>query len=257
MEKNKKLSPEEKQQLVENANDFIDVFSSIFGINVDHITPDEVKDFNFFDLTDNKDTSTDSDKEKNTEEEKTDNNVFKFDIDFSDLASVISGLVDGFTNKKDNKEKQENNKSEEKETNIKNTCDNKCSCSKNDILNSTEICNKAKDRNNVKQRLIEEAEFDKEKFEQKLKENIFEKIKNILEDEKTHNYKIHKKTDKNPAAAEINLSKQNIYIKNHIYILKDLENKIKTHYDFNDVFINYTTNQNNKEYINLNVYMIL
>ena len=85
---------------------------------------------------------------------------------------------------------------------------------------------------------------------------IFKKISDILEDEKEHEYKIHKKTLTTPPAVEINLKEMPSYLKDNIYILKELESIIKNQYDFENVYINFE-NSENKKFIDLNFYMIL
>lgn len=231
-----KLSETEKEKLCETANDLLDTFTSIFNIDLEHINLDD-KNVHIYDLTEDKEDVKDS-KPDNKSEIK---------YDFSDLLSVLSGIFFDEDEDEDDKTSEEPckckedsckcNKSKERKSYFKPVCE----------------CNKI---NPIKQRLIKEATFDKEKYTKELKDMICKKIHNILKDEKEHKYKIHKETEKTPAAVEINLKGMDVFLKDNTYILKDVETSIKNYYDFKDVYINIETTKN-KSFIDLNVYMIL
>ena len=243
-----KLSQKEKDEIIKNANDLIDVFSDLFGVKPEHFKSGDVFYYDLdIDKNKNKNKNNDksyksaenntenkSDNMKNNKEEKTENNS-PLSVDYSDLLYVLSSL---FKEKTDDKEKTDNSeKTDDKEK------------TDNDV--QTE-----KKQNTVKERLVKEAEFDKEKYSEELKDMIIKRISDILEDEKEHKYKIHKKTLTTPPAVEINLKEMPSYLKDNIYILKDLETIIKNQYDFENVYINFE-NSENKKFINLNFYMIL
>ena len=165
-----KLSQKEKDEIIKNANDLIDVFSDLFGVKPEHFKSDDVF---YYDLDCDKNKNNDelnksvenntenkSDNMKNNKEEKTENNS-SLSVDYSDLLNVLSLL---FKEKTDNSEKTDNDIQSEKK------------------------------QNTVKERLVKEAEFDKEKYSEELKDMIIKKISDILEDEKEDEYKIHKKT---------------------------------------------------------------
>ena len=230
------LSQKEKDEIIKNANDLIDVFSDLFGVKPEHFKSDDVFYYDL-DIDKNNDksnksvennTENKSDNMKNNKEEKTENNT-PLSVDYSDLLYVLSSL---FKEKSNDKEK----------TNDKEKIDNDVQTEKKQIT--------------VKERLVKEAEFDKEKYSEELKDMIIKKISDILEDEKEHKYKIHKKTLTTPPAVEINLKEIPSYLKDNIYILKELESIIKNQYDFENVYINFE-NTENKKFIDLNFYMIL
>ena len=235
----KNLSATEKQKLCEKANSLIDTFSTVFNIDLDHINSDD-ENLHIYDLTEDKEDFKNTENTENTENES------DVKYDFSNLLSVFSGIVDELFNDKDGKEDDE-------------TSNKSCKCHKNKSMKKKPYVKpefECKQINPIKQRLIKEATFDKEKYAKELKDMICKKIHDILKDEKEHKYKIHKETEKTPAAVEINLKGMDVFLKDNTYVLKDVETSIKNYYDFKDVYINIETTKN-KSFIDLNVYMIL
>lgn len=242
----KKLSETEKQKLCETANDLLDTFSSIFNIDLEHINSND-ENVHIYNLTEDKEDIKDS-------EENTDNNP-EIKYDFSNVLSALSGIFNElFDNEEgDNDEDEDNEISNDSCKCKEDTC--KCNKSKERESDAKPMC-ECKKINPIKQRLIKEATFDKEKYAKELENMICKKIHDILKNEKEHKYKIHKETEKTPAAVEINLKGMDVFLKDNTYILKDVQTSIKNYYDFKDVYINIGTTKN-KSFIDLNVYMIL
>lgn len=88
------------------------------------------------------------------------------------------------------------------------------------------------------------------------KETLVTKITCILEDDKTHNYVIHPKTEKTPSAVEVTLEDITSNIRNNVYILAEIESELKTLYDFPEVHIN-VTDTDDADFVNLTVFMVL
>lgn len=88
------------------------------------------------------------------------------------------------------------------------------------------------------------------------KETLVSKITGILEDDKTHNYTVHPKSEKTPAAVEVTLEDINSSIRNNIYILSEIETELKNLYDFPEVHIN-VSDTDDEDYVNLIVFMVL
>ena len=265
-----KLSDEEKKELINVANEYTDLFCDIFGLDKDdfkYTEDDEIcGDDNSFTIkkTLNKDTekNTEKDTEKDTEKEnksklytldelltpETYDDIFPVDSS-STIFSVLSDLFDDLIFTNNTKESENvNNKSENK---IKDKSYNKKKYNKPDMV----IKPTKQEYSDVKKRLLDEASEKNKEYEDELKINLVNHISEILEDDKTRRYKIYKKTDKNPAAAEIVLENQPLAIKDNIYILKYVEDTIKTKYDFDSVYIHTIKTDNNL--ITLTIYIIL
>lgn len=88
------------------------------------------------------------------------------------------------------------------------------------------------------------------------KETLVSKITGILEDEKTHNYTVHPKSEKTPAAVEVTLEDITSGVRNNIYILSEIETELKNLYDFPEVHIN-VSDTDDEDYVNLTVFMVL
>lgn len=265
-----KLSNEEKKELINVANEYTDLFCDIFGLDKDdfkYTEDDEIsEDDNRFTIKktltkDTEEKNTEKDTEKDTKKEnklytldelltpETYNDIFPVDSS-SNIFSVLSNLFDDliFTNNTKESEKA-NNKSEIKDKSY--TENNKKKYNKPDMV----IKPTKQENSDVKKRLLNEASEKNKEYEDELKINLVNHISEILEDDKTRRYKIYKKTDKNPAAAEIVLENQPLAIKDNIYILKYVEDTIKTKYDFDSVYIHTIKTDNNL--ITLTIYIIL
>lgn len=88
------------------------------------------------------------------------------------------------------------------------------------------------------------------------KETLVSKITSILEDDITHNYIVHPKSGKTPAAVEVNLEDIAASVRNNIYILSEIETELKNLYDFPEVHIN-VSDTDDDDYVNLTVFMVL
>ena len=88
------------------------------------------------------------------------------------------------------------------------------------------------------------------------KETLVSKITGILEDDKTHNYTVHPKSEKTPAAVEVTLEDITSGVRNNIYILSEIESELKNLYDFPEVHIN-VSDTDDEDYVNLTVFMVL
>lgn len=88
------------------------------------------------------------------------------------------------------------------------------------------------------------------------KATLVSKITNILEDDITHNYIVHPKSGKTPAAVEVNLEDIASSVRNNIYILSEIETELKNLYDFPEVHIN-VSDTDDEDYVNLTVFMVL
>ena len=88
------------------------------------------------------------------------------------------------------------------------------------------------------------------------KETLVSKITGILEDDKTHNYTVHPKSEKTPAAVEVTLEDITSGVRNNIYILSEIETELKNLYDFPEVHIN-VSDTDDEDYVNLTVFMVL
>ena len=219
-------SKEDKEKLLNLANSITDMFVNIFNINPEDLANDTSVYNNDDDIIITTKLSSNNEKEepeKESEKETEQEQQQEYDIDLSDLSKII----DTFFNKASVKENKE-------ETKYNTKCDN---CSKT--------------QNNVKQRLYEEA---MEETYKQLKEDIIYKISEILETPENKQYKIYKKTKDNPAAAEIILNDIPSYI-NNTGILTEIQQRIKTKYDFKDVYVH--CNNLNENNINLTIYIIL
>ena len=89
-----------------------------------------------------------------------------------------------------------------------------------------------------------------------IKKTLETKIISLLEDNKTHNYVIHPKTEKTPSAVEVTLEDITSNIRNNVYILAEIESELKTLYDFPEVHIN-VTDTDDADFVNLTVFMVL
>lgn len=241
----KKLSETEKQKLCETANDLLDTFSSIFNIDLEHINSND-ENVHIYNLTEDKENI------KNSEENTYNNTEIKYD--FSNILSVLSGIFNElFDDDEDNDDEDKDDEDNEVSNDSCKCKEDTCECNKSKESKPMFECKKI---NHIKQRLIKEATFDKEKYAKELENMICKKIHDILKNEKEHKYKIHKGTERTPAAVEINLKGMDVFLKDNTYILKNVETSIKNYYDFKDVYINFETTKN-KSFIDLNVYMIL
>lgn len=88
------------------------------------------------------------------------------------------------------------------------------------------------------------------------KATLVSKITSILEDDITHNYIVHPKSGKTPAAVEVNLEDIASSVRNNIYILSEIETELKNLYDFPEVHIN-VSDTDDEDYVNLTVFMVL
>ena len=88
------------------------------------------------------------------------------------------------------------------------------------------------------------------------KETLVSKITSILEDDITHNYIVHPKSGKTPAAVEVNLEDITSSVRNNIYILSEIETELKNLYEFPEVHIN-VSDTDDEDYVNLTVFMVL
>lgn len=88
------------------------------------------------------------------------------------------------------------------------------------------------------------------------KATLVSKITSILEDDITHNYIVHPKSGKTPAAVEVNLEDIASSVRNNIYILSEIEAELKNLYDFPEVHIN-VSDTDDEDYVNLTVFMVL
>lgn len=88
------------------------------------------------------------------------------------------------------------------------------------------------------------------------KATLVSKITSILEDDITHNYIVHPKSGKTPAAVEVNLEDIASSVRNNIYILSEIETELKNLYGFPEVHIN-VSDTDDEDYVNLTVFMVL
>lgn len=249
------LSPEDKKDIIDTANKLL---TEMFGIDSDDIKYNESDDIsgdknNFVikkiinseekpETNEVKENKKDICKKcscNHTEEiDNTENEDHTFNIDYTDIYNTLKQIFDDaiFTNNIEN------------ETNTENTVNNKKETEKKPE-NTT-------NKNNVKARLLTEAtQKTKEEYDLEIGNMLVNNISDILEDTKVKRYKIYKKTDKNPAAAEIILKGQTKYIKDNINILKYVEDTLKTKYDFNSVYIHCS--EPVKDFISITIYIIL
>lgn len=113
-------------------------------------------------------------------------------------------------------------------------------------------------RSEVKKRLQAEAKQAADDIAKikAIKKTLETKIISLLEDNKTHNYIIHPKTEKAPSAVEVTLEDITSNIRNNVYILAEIESDLKTLYDFPEVHIN-VTDTDDADFVNLTVFMVL
>lgn len=242
------LSPEDKKDIIDTANKLL---TEMFGIDSDNIKYNESDDIsgdkNNFVIkkvinSEKPETNEVKENKKDTckncscnpieEIDNTDNEDHIFNIDYTDIYNTLKHIFDDaiFTNNTENtvNNKKETEKKPENTTN----------------------------KNNVKARLLTEAtQKTKEEYDLEIGNMLVNNISDILEDTKVKRYKIYKKTDKNPAAAEIILKGQTKYIKDNINILKYVEDTLKTKYDFNSVYIHCS--EPDKDFISITIYIIL
>lgn len=248
------LSTEDKKDIINTANKLL---TEMFGIDSDDIKYNESDDIsgdknNFVikKIINSEKPETNEVKENkkdickkcscnHTEEiDNTENEDHTFNIDYTDIYNTLKQIFDDaiFTNNIENGTNTENTVNNKKETEKK-------------PENTT-------NKNNVKARLLTEAtQKTKEEYDLEIGNMLVNNISDILEDTKVKRYKIYKKTDKNPAAAEIILKGQTKYIKDNINILKYVEDTLKTKYDFNSVYIHCS--EPVKDFISITIYIIL
>lgn len=251
------LSTEDKKDIINTANK---ILAEMFGIDSDDIKYNESDDIsgdkNNFVIkkiinSEKPETNEVEENKKDTckncscnpieEIDNTENEDHIFNIDYTDIYNTLKHIFDDaiFTNNAENKTN---------ETNTENTVNNKKETEKKPE-NTT-------NKNNVKARLLTEAtQKTKEEYDLEIGNMLVNNISDILEDTKVKRYKIYKKTDKNPAAAEIILNGQTKYIKDNINILKYVEDTLKTKYDFNSVYIHCS--EPVKDFISITIYIIL
>jgi hypothetical protein len=255
------LTPEQKDSLLKDVNELINVASNLFGIkNNDFLKITNDNDLNSFIqmlFNDNLD---------NKKEDKSDNSSWS-EI-FETVCKSILDELDVKDNSENTDDSENSNDIKEQEDiwdnysyQSKDSDNAVCKCQNNNTnyalgKYNDELYNNIKNIQSslIKNRLIEEANFDAEKYNEELKNDLIDKVHEILIDEKAHKYKIYKKTATSPAAAEIQIQNVPVYLKDNMFILKDVETCIKNIYEFNNVYINILPTTNDK-FIDLNIYM--